>query len=118
MNFSENAGLGDRFIRGLRANGGTLCISALSVAEACRLDDPRHAHHIDRFLRALGQQIYCADMLATFKSESSYSGLLTTPPADQDLAREMLAPRNFAFRAPLGAHGCIDRKSTRLNSSH
>jgi hypothetical protein len=95
MNFSENVGLGDRFIRELRTNGGTLCISALSVAEACRLDDPRHAHHIDRFLREIGQQIYCADMLATFKSESPYTGLLTAPPADQDLVREMLVPPEF-----------------------
>lgn len=102
VKFSESPELSDRFISGLRKNHGTLCISGLNVAETCRMEDPRHAHHIDRFLREVGLQIYCVDVLATFQSEDPYTGVLTAPPADQDLAREMLEPPEFGVPGTFG----------------
>lgn len=102
VKFSDNCELSDRFISGLRRSGGTLCISGLNVAETCRMEDPRHAHNIDRFLRDVGQQVYCADVLATFQSEQPYTGTLKAPPADQDLAREMLEPTEFCIPGTFG----------------
>lgn len=56
-------------IAALQASGGTLCISVVNAAEACKASDPKHARRIDTFLAAAMPQIAMVDLGAMAISE-------------------------------------------------
>ena len=58
--FSSDGVLGQRFLRALKASGGTLVMSHVNLAEITGPEDPRHAEEVATFFEAVLPNIYFA----------------------------------------------------------
>lgn len=104
MGFAEESKKRARLVAGLRATGGSLCLTAISLAEICRVDDPRHAQHIDRLLDDLRGHIFAISLEGLLSSQAPYGAGRTHLPPDELLSFELVRPREFCLPGPFGRH--------------
>lgn len=102
MGFAEQSQMRARLVDGLRAASGSLCLTAISLAEICRVDDPRHAHHIDSLLQELQGNVFAIHLADLLSGQAPYAAGRTHLPYDHELGFELTRPREFCIPGPFG----------------